>query len=123
MSSNPDEIYRAKAAVEPVAPATLWIYPQLKLVKGSMQRSLLEAAKRKTSISWLYKLLMLIWLLILSLKIWARETARPELLRSAEYALLLVLLAFLAVLIAQVMRTRNFLRYEISSDRSGGVDA
>jgi hypothetical protein len=123
MSSNPDEIYREKAAVEPVAPATLWLYPQLKLVEGSMQRSLLEAAKRKTSISWLYKLLMLSLLLIVSLKIWAHETARPGLLRSAEYALSLVLLAFLAVLIAQVMRTRKLLRFEISSDHSGGVDA
>jgi hypothetical protein len=123
MSSNPDEIYRAKVAVEPVAPATLWIYPQLKLVSGSRQRPVLAVAKRKASIPWLYKVLMLCWASVLALKIWASETGRSELHRITEYSLLLVLFAFLALLVIQVMRTRKFLRLEVKPDHSDAADA
>jgi hypothetical protein len=123
MISNPDEIYSEKAAVEPVAPATLWVYPQLKLATGPVQRSMLEVAKRKASIPWLYRLLMLGLVSTLSLKIWAHQTGRSELLRNAEHALPVVLLAFLVLLIVQVVRTRHFLRLQVSSNGSGSVDA
>jgi hypothetical protein len=123
MISNPDEIYSAKAAVEPVAPGTLWVYPQLKLATGPVQRSMLEVAKRKASIPWLYRLLMLGLFSTLALKIWAHQTGRSELLRNAERALPVVLLAFLVLLVVQVVRTRHFLRLQVASNASGSVDA
>jgi hypothetical protein len=122
MSPNPDQIYQAKAAMEPVAPVTLWLYPQLKLVEGSMQRSILGNAKRKASIRWLYRLLMFGWLTALMLKAWARETGRTELWRSADNALLVVLVALLALLVLQFLRTRKLLRREVSFMGRDDVD-
>jgi hypothetical protein len=122
MSPNPDQIYQAKAAMEPVAPVTLWLYPQLKLVEGSMQRSILGNAKRKASIRWLYRLLMFGWLTALMLKAWARETGRTELWRSADNALLVVLLSLLALLVLQFLRTRKLLRREVSFMGRDDVD-
>lgn len=122
MSLNPDEIYRAKAAVEPAAPVTLWLYPQLRLVKGPMQRTILSNAKRKASMPWLYRLLMFGWLTVLTVKTWARETGRTEIWRGADYALLLVLLALLALLVFQFLRTRKLVRHEVSFPGGGDVD-
>jgi hypothetical protein len=122
MSPNPDEIYRAKAALEPVAPVTLWLYPQLKLVKGSMQRTVLGNAARKAAMPWSYRLLMFGWLMALMVKTWARETGRTELWRAADSALLVVLMALLALLVFRFLRTRKLLRYEVSLQGRGEID-
>jgi hypothetical protein len=110
MSENPDEIYRAKAALDPVAPVTLWLYPGLRLVKGPMQRSVLANAKRKASVPWLSGMLMLGVVSGQALLIWSRETGRDELRKDVESALLLVFLSVIVLLVVQYVRTRALLR-------------
>ena len=122
MSSNPDKIYQAKAALDPVAPATLWLYPQLKRVKGPMQRSTLSIAKRKASITWLFRILMLVWLAVLALRIWAYESGRTGLWRSTNEVGLVVLLALVVLLIFQFFRIRRFLSLELASHGTSRVD-
>jgi hypothetical protein len=50
---TPDDIYWQKAMLEPVAPATLWIYPELKLLATSKKRATLAAAELAARQHWL----------------------------------------------------------------------
>jgi hypothetical protein len=121
MSSNPDEIYRAQAALEPVAPVTLWLYPQLRLVRGCMQRSVLEIASRKATKPWLFRMLMLGYVSAAAFRIWAHETGRPELWRITDNAVVAFILVMLILLIFQFLRTRKFLRLEVSPQSEADV--
>jgi hypothetical protein len=122
VSPNPDEDYRAKADLEPVAPVTLWLYPQLKVVKGSMQRSVLEGASQKAlKPSWL-RTLMLGFALVLGLRIWAQETGRIELWRITGLLVLVWLIGLLALQAFRILRTRKILRLELAPKGTFGVD-
>jgi len=122
MSSNPDDLYRERAASEPVAPVTLWLYPKLRLVKGSMQRSVLADAKLKASMPWLSRLLMFGFVSGQALLLWARETGRYDLRKDAEGILLVVLLSILALVVVRYLRTRALLRPDESAAVSARVD-
>lgn len=120
MSPNPDEIYRAKAALEPVAPVTLWLYPQLKHVEGSMQRSVLERASQKALRPSVFRIVMLGFVSVNGLRIWALETGRFELWRITGHVVLILVMGLLAMQVVRVLRTRKFLR--LGPSREGKCD-
>jgi hypothetical protein len=122
MNENPDEIYRAKAAMDPVAPVTLRLYPELRLVKGPMQRSVLANAKRKASVPWLSGLLMLAIVSGQALLIWSHQNGRDELAVGVERGLLVIFLSGILWLIIHYVRTRAKLRADKHSECSAGAD-
>ena len=71
MSSDPDKSYWAKAATDPLAPATLWIYPELKNVEPTKQRPVLAAAARTAAGHWLTRVLRNIGTVLLLVGVWA----------------------------------------------------
>jgi hypothetical protein len=108
MSSNPDEAYRLKAATDPVAPATLWLYPGLKFMEGAQQRPALENAKRKARTHWLSYALRWCVLAVVAISIWAITTGRGDLRRDLNLAILLLMLAWL---LHDFLRARLELRW------------
>jgi hypothetical protein len=98
MNSNPDEIYRAKAAADPVAPVTLWLYPDLRRVERPAQRPALENAKRRAFKYWL-SLALLYTILVIALMqflVWAEDLT--DLRAPLSHAFSLTMLAWLTCL-------------------------
>jgi hypothetical protein len=115
VNSNPDEIYRQKAMLEPLAPTTLWLYPELKLITGAMQRSALADVGRSARRYWLSYVFRFSVLALGLLGIWVIQADRADLRRALTFALPLILLAWFFL---DYRRTRVELRTAL--DRATG---
>jgi hypothetical protein len=108
---NPDQLYRIKAASDPVSPATAWLYPSLRLVEDGRQRALLEEATRSARAHWISRALRILGLVVVALNAWALATDRAQLHRAFTYSLPLFILAWL---LHDFFRTRMKLQSDAS---------
>ena len=120
MNSNPDKIYWSKAAKDPVAPATLWLYPKLKYFERSVQRSALHVAKNNAMRHWLSHVLR--WMVSASAaaQIFAMVTDYSDLRQTLSYALPVAVLTWLIQL---DVLTRLELRRAMTPEMRRAVDA
>jgi hypothetical protein len=107
---TPDEIHQEKAMLEPAAPATLWLYPDLKLLAGTEQRSALAEAGRRARRYRIIRVLRFSTFAVAMLGIWLIEVERDDLRERLPYVLFLLLLA--SILFTH-LRTRAELRSAI----------
>jgi hypothetical protein len=114
MSSNPDEIYRQQAASEPVAPATLRLYPDLKFIAGARQRSVLAEAVRKVRGHWTSYAVRFGVLAVVLANFWEIHANRTDLRSVLNLAFILIMFAWP---ILHFLRTRR----ELSSARKSMV--
>lgn len=111
MSQNPDDTYWAKAATEPLSPASLWIYPELKRVDAAEQRAILKAAKRLAEKHWLSQTLRFLGLAIMVVGFWTQVDDHTEYHRALFYSLVLASLAWFVCLL---VRTKLEVRTSVS---------
>lgn len=109
---NPDEIYQQKAMLEPAAPVTLWLFPELKLLANTMQRSALANASRIARHHWISRILRFSLLPLALLGIWLIEVKPRDYRAPLHYVALLVLLASF---LFNYLRTRAELRAAATS--------
>jgi hypothetical protein len=119
MSSNPDKTYWAKAAADPVAPVTLWFYPDLRHLDVPVRRSVLDSSKRKALRHAVSTALACLVLASTLVQFWASRSDQSELHRILIYVSPLFMLAWLAHLF---LRTRIELRAALKSEKPGAVD-
>ena len=120
MSPNPDEIYWAKAATDPVAPITLWIYPRLRNLDRTAQRPVLESSKRNAMNHWLSRALryavISVWLVQMALMLADRTSLFGPLMYVFQVSVF-------AWLVHVSIRTRMELRSAVMREKTGAVDA
>lgn len=106
-NSNPDEIYRQKAAPESAARLTLWLFPELKSLEGPTQRSALAEAARRARKHWTTYVVRFGALALWLASVWAMLES------STNVRNILFIAFFLAMLTAflfDYLRTRTELR-------------
>ena len=79
--------------LEPVAPATLWLFPDLKLLGGTEQRSALAAARSTACRHWMSRLLRFSATAIPLLAIWLDQVSRFNVPVSLYFIFLVLLLS------------------------------
>lgn len=86
MNSNPDREYAQRAATTPVAPATLWFFPQLARLDGSVQRSALSTAWKQAQGHWTSRVLWALWGGLVLAQLWSLLADQPQMLRPLRHA-------------------------------------
>jgi len=112
MTLSPDEIYRRRAASDPLAPITLWFYPELRKVPPSEQRSMLNEANLKALRTWASYAMCAVTILVMAVRVWVVVAEQVELRGATSAAWYIV---FPTWLILQYLRTRALLRSAVSA--------
>lgn len=113
---NPVEIYWQKARLEPAAPVTLWLFPDLKLLADSKQRTALAEAWQAARNYWLIRVFRYAVVIVAMLGIWAASTEPVHWLAPYHRALPMLVLASPVI---EYFLARARLRSAIQSSTAG----
>lgn len=109
---NPDEVYAQKAMLEPAAPVTVWLFPELKLLAGKKQRAAIAEARRVARRHWISRALQFSLLASSLLGLWLLQMGRDDFRPPLPYV---ALLATMALLLFDYLHARAWLRAAVAS--------